>query len=66
MVGKVRGFSVLLLLLFLGVLFLWAEIRGEYYVEREGWDVRLCDEWNIWLDSCGGQEGKRNDAGCIF
>lgn len=58
MVGKVRGFSVLLLLLFLGVLFLWAEIRGEYYVEREGWDVRLCDEWNIWLDSCGDRKEK--------
>lgn len=58
MAGKIRGFSVLLLLLFLGVLFLWAEIRGEYCVSGEGWDIKLCDEWNIWLDSCGDRKEK--------
>lgn len=50
--------STLLLLLFSGCIFLIAAADKESIYVRNEWDNALCEEWNIWLDSCENEREK--------
>lgn len=50
--------SILLLLLFSGSILFTAATNKESLYLRNEWDNALCEEWNIWLDSCENEREK--------